>query len=225
MRCSTARCERWSDRGAQRLLLHVGSSDRRALVTRIRPDNELGERLERFWRPEARSGERCHRRRLAGLAQFDGTVNWEPPAFSRKPAFYMWRSTIRFRSSTDGCGSARLHGPGRQGRSGSWIGGSYLTAIDYKTGKAAWRHRYYSGGGGGGGLLATAGGLVFAGDGAGSLVAHDAATEKPYGTRGSGRYQSAADLHAGWPPVCDRRDRRQGLVVHALLTRSLPFIC
>ena len=28
-------------------------------------------------------------------------------------------------------------------------------------------------------MLATAGGLVFAGDGAGSLVAHDAATGKP----------------------------------------------
>jgi len=58
-------------------------------------------------------------------------------------------------------------------------GGTYLTAIDYKTGKIAWRHPYYSDAGGGGGLLATAGGLVFGGDGAGSLVAHDAATGKP----------------------------------------------
>jgi alcohol dehydrogenase (cytochrome c) len=57
--------------------------------------------------------------------------------------------------------------------------GNYLTAIDYKTGKIAWRHKYYSDGGGGGGILATAGGLVFAGDGAGNLVAHDAATGKP----------------------------------------------
>ena len=58
------------------------------------------------------------------------------------------------------------------------IGGSFLTAIDYKTGKVAWRHPYY-GNGGGGGLLTTAGGLLFAGDGAGNLVAHDAATGKP----------------------------------------------
>jgi alcohol dehydrogenase (cytochrome c) len=56
--------------------------------------------------------------------------------------------------------------------------GSYLTAIDYKTGKATWRHRYFNGSYGGG-VLATAGGLVFSGDGAGSLVAHDAATGKP----------------------------------------------
>jgi alcohol dehydrogenase (cytochrome c) len=58
-------------------------------------------------------------------------------------------------------------------------GGSFLTAIDYKTGKVAWRHPYYVVGGGGGGLLTTAGKLLFAGDGAGSLVAHDAATGKP----------------------------------------------
>jgi alcohol dehydrogenase (cytochrome c) len=57
-------------------------------------------------------------------------------------------------------------------------GGSYLSAIDYRTGKVVWRHQY-SGNGGGGGLLTTAGGLLFAGDGAGSLVAHDAATGKP----------------------------------------------
>ncbi len=57
-------------------------------------------------------------------------------------------------------------------------GVSFLTAIDYRTGKVAWRHSYY-GNGGGGGLLTTAGGLLFAGDGAGNLVAHDAATGKP----------------------------------------------
>ena len=57
--------------------------------------------------------------------------------------------------------------------------GSFLTAIDYKTGKIAWRNRYPAGNGGGGGLLATAGKLVFAGDAGGSIVAHDAATGKP----------------------------------------------
>jgi alcohol dehydrogenase (cytochrome c) len=60
-------------------------------------------------------------------------------------------------------------------------GGSYLTALDYKTGKAVWRERYpgLNGGGGGGGLLTTAGGLVFAGDAGGNIVAHDAKTGKP----------------------------------------------
>ena len=65
-------------------------------------------------------------------------------------------------------------GLGGKEETGVGTGGSFLTAIDYKTGKAVWRHPYY-GNGGGGGLLTTAGGLLFAGDGAGNLVAHDAA--------------------------------------------------
>jgi alcohol dehydrogenase (cytochrome c) len=52
--------------------------------------------------------------------------------------------------------------------------GSYLTAIDYRTGKARWRHRFYSNNIGGGGLLTTAGGLLFSGDGSSNLVAYDA---------------------------------------------------
>ena len=57
--------------------------------------------------------------------------------------------------------------------------GSYLTAIDPKTAKVAWRHKYrtddkdftplISG------LLSTAGKLLFAGDPAGNLVAFDPA--------------------------------------------------
>ena len=57
--------------------------------------------------------------------------------------------------------------------------GSYLTAIDYKTGKTVWRHRYPGlGGNVGNGILATAGGLVFAGDAGGNLVAYNDATGK-----------------------------------------------
>jgi alcohol dehydrogenase (cytochrome c) len=59
--------------------------------------------------------------------------------------------------------------------------GSFLTAIDPKTGKIAWRHEYPRAGegGGGGGLLATAGGLVFGGDAGGNIVAYNAATGSP----------------------------------------------
>ena len=53
--------------------------------------------------------------------------------------------------------------------------GSYITAIDYKTGKIAWRHE--SLGGGGGGLLTTAGNLLFGGDD-GGIVAFAPATGK-----------------------------------------------
>ncbi len=60
-------------------------------------------------------------------------------------------------------------------------GGSFLTAIEPKTGKIAWRREFPSvfGGGGGGGMLTTAGGLVFTGDGGGNLVAYDAARGTP----------------------------------------------
>ena len=57
--------------------------------------------------------------------------------------------------------------------------GNYLTAIDYKTGKIAWRHRYPSTTGGGlNGILTTAGKLLFAGDPSGNLVAYDPANGK-----------------------------------------------
>ena len=58
---------------------------------------------------------------------------------------------------------------------------NYLTAIDYKTGKAVWRHRYPGPAVGRGmnGLLTTAGRLVFGGDTSGNLVAYNAAKGKP----------------------------------------------
>jgi alcohol dehydrogenase (cytochrome c) len=52
--------------------------------------------------------------------------------------------------------------------------GSFLDAIDYKTGKVAWRHEI----GGTGGFLTTAGRLLFGGDGE-NLVAWDPANGKP----------------------------------------------
>ncbi len=107
----------------------------------------------------------------------DGTVNWEPPAYSPQTGLlYVAEDNsfaIFYLTDVDPRGSMGLGG-----REEAQVGsaGSYLTAINYKTGKAAWRHRYFNSGGGGGGVLATAGGLVFAGDGAESLIAHDAAT-------------------------------------------------
>jgi alcohol dehydrogenase (cytochrome c) len=109
-----------------------------------------------------------------------GTVNWEPPAFSPDTGLlYVAENnsySIFYLTDVDPRGSMGLGGK-EEAQIGS--GGTYLTAIDYKTGKATWRHRYYSTRGGGGGVLATEGGLVFAGDGSGSLVAHDAATGDP----------------------------------------------
>lgn len=59
--------------------------------------------------------------------------------------------------------------------------GRFITAIDYKTGKIAWKHQQPSaeGTGEGTGLTTTAGHLLFGGDAGGNLVAYDPATGKP----------------------------------------------
>ena len=72
-----------------------------------------------------------------------GTINWEPPAFSPETGlFYVAENnaySIFYLTDTDPRGSMGLGGK-RKRTSGR--GGSFLTAIDYKTGKAAWRHKY-----------------------------------------------------------------------------------
>jgi alcohol dehydrogenase (cytochrome c) len=105
-----------------------------------------------------------------------GTVNWEPPAFSPQTGlFYVPENdsyAFYYLTDLDPRGSMGLGG---REEVNVGTGGHYLTAISYKTGKVAWRYPYYHDGDRGG-VLATAGGLVFGGDGSGSLVAHDAAT-------------------------------------------------
>ena len=109
----------------------------------------------------------------------DGTVNWQPPAYSPETGlFYVTEDngfSIFYLTDLDPRGSMGLGG-----KEEVQIGttGNFLSAIDYRTGKVVWRHRYY-GNGGGGGLLATAGGLLFAGDGSGNFVAFDARTGNP----------------------------------------------
>jgi len=109
-----------------------------------------------------------------------GTINWQPPAYSPDTGlFYVAEKngySIFYLTDTDPRGSMGLGGK-QEDEVGS--AGAYLTAIDYRTGKAAWRRSYYGDSGGGGGLLTTAGGLLFAGDGSGNLIAHDVTDGKP----------------------------------------------
>jgi alcohol dehydrogenase (cytochrome c) len=109
-----------------------------------------------------------------------GTVNWEPPAYSPQTGlFYVPEDntfSMFYLTDVDPRGSMGLGG---KEEAPMGTRGNYLSAIDYQTGKVVWRHRYYGGGGGGGGLLATAGGLVFAADGQGNFVAHDAKSGNP----------------------------------------------
>jgi alcohol dehydrogenase (cytochrome c) len=107
-----------------------------------------------------------------------GVTNWPPPAFSPETGlFYVQEHNgfnLVYLTDPDPRGSMGLGG-----KSVTNLGsaGDYLTAIDYKSGDVAWRHQFT--GGGGGGLLATAGGILFSGDGSGNFAAYDATNGKP----------------------------------------------
>ena len=109
----------------------------------------------------------------------DGTTNWEPASYSPDTGLlYVAQDngySIFYLTDVDPRGSMGLGGK-EEAQVGS--AGSFLTAIDYTTGKIAWKRAYY-GNGGGGGLLTTAGKLLFAGDGSENLVAHDITDGKP----------------------------------------------
>lgn len=104
-----------------------------------------------------------------------GATNWPPPSYSPDTGlFYVPTNeayAMYYLTETDPRGAMGLGGKDEVG-----VGtlGSYLTAIDYKTGKVAWRHRYPGTGGAlGTGMLTTAGKLLFSGDQGGNLVAYD----------------------------------------------------
>jgi acido-empty-quinoprotein group A len=101
-----------------------------------------------------------------------GATNWPPPSFNPQTGlFYVGISesfSMFYLTDTD----PHPEGYGAAERDAGSYGGS-LIAIDYKTGKIAWKHKYPSGGGAIG-MLSTAGKLLFTGDGSGHLVAFDA---------------------------------------------------
>jgi alcohol dehydrogenase (cytochrome c) len=106
-----------------------------------------------------------------------GATNWPPPAYSPETGLFYVPSNdayaMYYLTETDPRGAMGLGGKDELG-----VGslGAYLTAIDYKTGKIAWRHRYPGTGGNlGNGFLTTAGKLLFGGDLSGNLVAYDPA--------------------------------------------------
>jgi alcohol dehydrogenase (cytochrome c) len=109
-----------------------------------------------------------------------GATNWPPAAYSPETGL-MYVTTAEtyamyYLTETDPRGAMGLGG--KDEVSMGSLGG-YVTAIDYKTGKVAWQHRYPGTGGGlGNGMLTTAGKLLFTGDLSGNLVAYDPANGK-----------------------------------------------
>ncbi len=110
-----------------------------------------------------------------------GVTNWPPPAYSPDTGL-MYVPTqnayaMYYLTETDPRGAMGLGGK-EELALGTMQ--SYISAIDYKTGKTVWKHVYPTLGGGlGSGMLTTAGRLLFAGDIAGNIVAYDAGNGKP----------------------------------------------
>ena len=110
-----------------------------------------------------------------------GVTNWPPPAYSPDTGL-MYVPTqdsyaMYYLTETDPRGAMGLGGKEELALGTTQ---SYISAIDYKTGKTVWKHVYPTLGGGlGSGMLTTAGRLLFAGDVAGNIVAYDAGNGKP----------------------------------------------
>ncbi|HEX7798453.1 MAG TPA: acido-empty-quinoprotein group A [Vicinamibacterales bacterium] len=126
-----------------------------------------------------------------------GAANWPPPAFSPDTGlFYVplvesW--AMYYLTETDPRGAMGLGGKEEVGLGGE----NFLVAVDYKTGKVAWKHKYpgMTGGGGGTGLLTTAGRLIFASDGSGNFVARNPADGKPLWHARIGNISNAAETY------------------------------
>jgi alcohol dehydrogenase (cytochrome c) len=108
-----------------------------------------------------------------------GATNWPPQAFSPDTGLLYVPSAeayaMYYLTETDPRGAMGLGGKDEVGVATM---GSYITAIDYRTGRTAWRHRFQTAAGNAGrapGLLATAGRLLFGGDVSGNFFAMDPA--------------------------------------------------
>jgi alcohol dehydrogenase (cytochrome c) len=104
-----------------------------------------------------------------------GATNWPAPSFNPNTGLiYVGTSqsySMFYLTDTD----PRPQGYGAAER-GVGNSGSFLRAIDYKTGNVVWKRATT---GGAQGLLSTAGNLLFGNDGAGNFIAYDPKTGKP----------------------------------------------
>jgi len=108
-----------------------------------------------------------------------GATNWPPPSYSPDTGLLYVPTAetyaMYYLSETDPRGAMGLGGKDEISV-GSM--GTYITAIDYKTGRTVWRHKFRAAPGNNrsaSGLLTTAGKLLFGGDVSGNIVAFDPA--------------------------------------------------
>jgi alcohol dehydrogenase (cytochrome c) len=106
-----------------------------------------------------------------------GAANWPPPSYSPLTGLFYINATDAYSVYYIFDDDEKPEGWGGNDR-GGWSE-SALKAIDYKTGKAKWSHKWEGPGGPRSGVLSTAGNLVFAGDPSNNLVALNATTGQP----------------------------------------------
>jgi PQQ-dependent dehydrogenase (methanol/ethanol family) len=111
-----------------------------------------------------------------------GAANWPSTAFS--PAtklFYMFGEescNVYTKNGEWWTAGKSFYGGGTRRPPADSPSGKFLKAIDIQTGKTAWEIPDIGGGILGSGLMATAGGLIFYGDGSGAFIAADAKNGK-----------------------------------------------
>lgn len=136
-----------------------------------------------------------------------GATNWPPPSFDPETGlFYVGTSesySVFYLTDTD----PHPEGYGAAERAAGGFGGT-VRAIDYKTGRTVWSHRWPGGGGGAAGMLTTAGKLLFTGDPAQHLVAFDVAN-------GNILWHAGLTANVSNGPVTYLLDGQQYLVVGA----------
>jgi alcohol dehydrogenase (cytochrome c) len=108
-----------------------------------------------------------------------GGQNWPPPSFSPLTGLFYANATRAFSVYYlyENENDEKPQGWGGNDRSG-WSE-ALLQAIDYKTGKIAWSHKWTGSASIRSGLLATAGHVLFAGDASSNFVAFDARSGAP----------------------------------------------
>jgi PQQ-dependent dehydrogenase (methanol/ethanol family) len=111
-----------------------------------------------------------------------GAANWPSNAYSPSTGlFYMFAEescTIYSKNDQWWEAGKSFYGGGTRRAPAETAGGKFLKAIDIETGKTAWEIPNVGGGILASGLMATAGGLLFYGDGSGAFVAADARNGK-----------------------------------------------
>src|SRR3984957_8618291 len=105
-----------------------------------------------------------------------GAANWPPPSYSPQTELFYINATRAYSVYYIYDDDDKPEGWGGNDQ-GGWAE-SMVQAIDYKTGKIRWSHKW-EGAGGRSGALSTAGNLVFTGDPSNNFVALNATTGDP----------------------------------------------